>query len=301
MEKILILGGGGFLGSHILKKLNHKNYEIHIVGRQPHSKIQSNQQYIYHEIDICDLNALKNIPKDLVYVINASGDIDHSKFLQGGCNIFDSHFLGTKNIISHLDWTALKKFVQIGSSDEYGNSSKFPHESLVPKPFSPYSLAKTFSTSLVQLLAETENFPGIIIRPFLFYGPGQKLNRFLPFIISSCLNDKKFPISPGNQTRDFCHVDDIASGVILAMKSSRGNGEVINLGSGVGITIKEMVTKVQEIIGYGKPDFGGISYRDGENMHLVADINKAISILNWKPKILIDKGLADTINFYKNE
>ena len=70
MEKILILGGGGFLGSHIFNKLDHENYEIHIVGRQPQSNINPDQGFIYHEIDICNLNALKHLPKDFSYAIN---------------------------------------------------------------------------------------------------------------------------------------------------------------------------------------------------------------------------------------
>ncbi|MDB2677764.1 NAD-dependent epimerase/dehydratase family protein [Gammaproteobacteria bacterium] len=300
MDKLLLLGGHGFLGSHILSKLIDLNYEIHVVGRN--SSEDSQEDYIFHNINLCSISDVqKKLPSNFQYIINVSGSIDHSNYFYGGKAIFESHFLAVKNIIDHIDRSHLKKFIQIGSSDEYGSSQKDTNESLVCEPFSPYSLGKLFASNFISYLGKYEDFPGLTFRPFLFYGNGQKLDRFLPSLISACIANKKFDLSPGEQIRDFCHVKDIVDAILISLDIDLPLGEIINLGSGDGISIKEMVLKVQELVGAGKPSFGSLSYREGENMHLVANTNKAFELLGWKPEISLEDGLVKTIQYYKNE
>jgi len=99
--------------------------------------------------------------------------------------------------------------------------------------------------------------------------------------------------------RDFCYVDDITRGILLALKSDDVNGEVINLASGVPISIRKIVELVQETIGKGTPDFGAIPYRIGENMALYADNSKAARILGWLPTITIEEGIEKTVSYYQ--
>lgn len=300
MDKVLLLGGHGFLGSHILSRLINLNYEIHVVGRN--SSEESHEDYIFHNINLFSASDVQNkLPRSFQYVINASGSIDHSNYFFGGKEIFESHFLAVKNIIDHIDRAPLKKFIQIGSSDEYGSYPKDINESLVCEPFSPYSLGKLFASNFISYLGKYEDFPGLIFRPFLFYGNGQKHDRFLPSLILACIANKKFDLSPGEQIRDFCHVKDIVDAILISLDLDLPLGEKINLGSGQGISIKEVVFKVQELVGAGKPNFGSLSYRDGENMHLVSNTNKAFELLRWKPKISLEDGLLKTIQYYKNE
>jgi nucleoside-diphosphate-sugar epimerase len=167
-------------------------------------------------------------------------------------------------------------------------------------PISPYSFSKVSATHLLQMLYKTENFPSVILRLFLVYGEGQNGQRFLPQIIYGCINDLNFPVSDGMQLRDFCHVEDISYGIIAALTSDKGKGEVINLASGAPVTVREVITKVQSIIGLGKPIFGKIPYRTGENMNLYADVSKACRTLQWANDINLDKGLERTIHYYQN-
>ena len=188
--------------------------------------------------------------------------------------------------------------VDIGSSDEYGNAPAPQHENLREKPISPYSLAKVASSHFLQMLYRTENFPAVTLRLFLTYGPGQDTGRFLPQIIRGCLSDITFPTSAGEQFRDFCYVDDTVCAILQALDSSEGEGEVFNVASGIPISIREIIEKVRNITGSGKPIYGKVPYRPGENMELYASISKAKNILQWEPKVSLKDGLTKTINYF---
>jgi len=257
----------------------------------------------YLQADLTDLEQTVTVLKGLAfeYVVNLSGHIDHAPLFDGGRKVIGVHFGGVQNLLQALDRAALKRFVQVGSSDEYGDLPAPQRESMREAPISPYSLAKVASTQLLQMLYRTEGFPAIVVRFFLVYGEGQDNKRFLPQIIQGCLEGRQFPTSEGEQLRDFCHVADISRGIIAALKAEQALGEVINLASGHPVTIRTMVEKVREQVGKGAPQFGKIPYRPGESMSLYADVEKASQLLGWQPEISLDKGLRRTIQFYIGE
>jgi nucleoside-diphosphate-sugar epimerase len=213
----------------------------------------------------------------------------------GGQEVFTAHSQGVINLIKVVNWAGLKAFVQVGSSDEYGNAEAPQKESLREAPISPYSLGKTCATHFIQMLARTENFPGVVLRLFLVYGPGQNKNRFLPAIIEHCLNDREFAASEGRQLRDFCYVEDIVKGMLLAAVTEAAFGKVINLASGVPISIRKVIEMAMNLIKGGHPLFGEHPYRPGENMALYADISLAKTLLGWRPEVSLEDGLKKTI------
>ena len=149
------------------------------------------------------------------------------------------------------------------------------------------------------MLYATEKYPVIILRFFLIYGSKQDDNRILPQVIRGCLKNKKFNVSKGDQIRDFCYIDDAINAIFLALKSEKTNGEIFNIGSGKPKKIKKVINQICKIIGKGKPQFGKISYRKGENMKLYPNINKARIKLKWKPKMNFDRGIRIVINSFK--
>ena len=150
------------------------------------------------------------------------------------------------------------------------------------------------------MLQRTENFPVMILRLFLTYGPAQNSQRFLPQIIKGCLNGQSFPTSTGGQIRDFCYVEDVVDAIFLSLENTKSGGEVLNIASGQPVTIRRMIEIVRGLIGRGNPRFGEIPYRYGENMCLYADTNKARDLLGWSPKYSLEDGLKKTINWYTN-
>lgn len=305
MKKILIIGGQGFIGSHITNAALKMGFQVTIISPflQDFSYPVSNVQEItILYADITSHNSVEKVlkGKQFNYVINCAGFIDHQLFKDGGKSVIDQHFIGVMNIVQCLNRDRLESFIQIGSSDEYGNLNSPQKEDLREASISPYSFGKTATTHFLQMLYRTENFPVTILRFFLIYGPGQNNQRFVPQIITGCLEAPSFPVSEGKQLRDFCYVKDIADGVISCCLNDKVKGEILNLASGEAISIKKMINTIKNIIGAGNPKFGEIPYRIGENMELFADIEKARKLLNWNPTTPLKEGLLSTFDYYKN-
>ena len=217
--------------------------------------------------------------KKFDYVVNCGGYIDHALFNNGGRKNFENHLSALINLVEAIDRTKLKTFVNIGSSDEYGNAPAPQAEHRREGPISPYSLGKVCASHYLQTLFRTEGFPGTTVRLFLTYGPGQDSSRFLPQIIDGCTRGVSFPVSAGEQLRDFCYIDDTVTAIFLALKKPKSHGEVINVASGNPVSIREMIKTVQNIIGRGIPEFGKISYRAGENMALYDNMHPSRIII----------------------
>ena len=300
ITRLLVLGGTGFIGHHLLRAAVEKNWSLSSLSLHP----PKNERYVngveYLHGDLLALNEVEDLLHDeeFEYVVNLGGYIKHTQFKQGGRQLIEEHFTAIQNLLAVLPRERLQAFIQIGSSDEYGNSPAPQHEGLRESPISPYSLGKVATTHFLQMLHRTENFPATILRLFLTYGPGQNTQRFLPQIIKGCLNHQSFPTSTGEQLRDFCYVEDVVDAIFLSLDTTQARGEVLNISSGHSVTIRRMIEIVQDLIGKGEPRFGEISYRPGENMCLYADTNKAYEMLGWSPAHSLESGLQKTISWY---
>ena len=298
----MVVGGNGFIGHQITKRAVELGWNVICLSfsEQFSNKIISTSlQYV--SIDITDNISLERVLRKVTvdYVVNCSGYVDHSSFFSGGRRVLDVHFLGVTNLVRLLDRSILKAFVNIGSSDEYGNAVAPQSESQREAPISSYSLGKVAATHFLQMLHRTENFPATTLRLFLPYGPGQDKNRFLPQVILGCLEGRSFPASKGIQLRDFCYIDDIVDAIFLTFSTPSARGEVINIASGIPISILQMVKAVRYLVGSGEPRFGEIPYRSGENMALYATISKAQAILKWQPKVPLEVGLDKVIKWMR--
>ena len=115
------------------------------------------------------------------------------------------------------------------------------------------------------------------------------------------MKNNKFDVSPGQQIRDYLYVKDFNRALIKALETPKAYGEIINIASGIPLSIKDVILSVKNIIGKGKPNFGGKDYRNGESMELYADIEKAKRILDWKPEVDFKKGLTKVIDWHRGK
>ena len=297
-DRLLITGGTGFIGTNVAKKAVNKGFQVSIIShnRCPTSKRLKGVDYISVDITKKKDLSYKLKYKTFNYVLNLAGYVNHRNYSSGGSEVFNTHFNGVVNLVNCINKTNLQSFIQIGSSDEYGSNIAPQNESQREIPISPYSFAKVAATHFLQMLYRTEKFPVVILRPFLVYGVGQNNNRFIPQVIHGCINNNPFPVSAGEQLRDFCYIDDIVDVIFLALTSRDIYGEVINIASGSPVSIKYVINKIVDIVGSGKPNFGQIDYRNMENMALYADISKAEKMLGWNASIGLEQGLKSVIN-----
>ena len=302
--RLLVIGGSGFIGGHIVDQAVRRGWDVTNVSHKPESENKMRSPRVRHvTADITKGKALKDALRGFLfeYVVNAGGYIDHRNYFDAGRQIIDAHYGGVLNLAEAINRDELLAFVNIGSSDEYGDNPAPQRETQREAPISPYSAGKLGATQFLQMLNRTENFPAITLRLFLTYGPGQDSRRFLPQIILGCLAGRSFPTSMGEQLRDFCYVQDTVDAVFAAFATPAARGQVINIASGKPVSIRAMIGFVQSHIGGGGPMFGQIAYRPGENMEIYADIAKAKAILNWTPKVTLESGLGRTIQWFRNQ
>jgi nucleoside-diphosphate-sugar epimerase len=295
--RLLVVGGTGFIGRHVVAEAARRGWDVTSLSLHAgHPK--TNAQVKNIAADITDRNAVKSALGDarFEYVVNCGGYIDHATFSKGGRGVFEAHFGGVMCLAETLDRGTLRAFVNIGSSDEYGDAPAPQKESQRESPISPYSMGKAAATQFLQMLFRTEGFPAVTARLFLTYGPGQDERRFVPQIIRGCLEAKSFAASEGKQLRDFCFIDDTVAGIFAALEQQPARGEVINIASGQPVSIRSVVEAIRALVGKGDPRYGEIGYRPGENMALYADISSAKKLLGWTPTVTLEEGLRRTID-----
>jgi dTDP-glucose 4,6-dehydratase len=300
-KKILIPGGTGFIGYHLCLFFKKKNWTIHSLSK---TKPKANRRvkgvkYIY-----CNVADKKNLKKKLDsyydYIVNLSGYVDHSNKK----SITKTHFEGCKNLVYNFKNKKPKKFVQIGSSIEYGKQKSPQDESSIRKinTMSTYGNAKLASTFFLLSLFKKKSFPSTIIRLYLVYGPNQDNNRVIPFVINNCIKGKKFNCSPGNQLRDFTFIDDVIKAIYKTLKIKKTNGHLINIGFGKPTKIRNLIKMIVKYVGKGEPVFSKLKFRSDELIKLYPNTLKAKKILKWRPNTSLESGLRKTIKFYlKNE
>lgn len=300
--RILVVGGNGFIGRHIVRHAAELGWEVTSLSLQSPDNMPLRQVQAV-AADIADRAALREKlgKAAFEYVVNCGGYVDHTLFAAGGRKVIDAHFGGVLNLVEMLDRDVLRAFVNIGSSDEYGSAPAPQAEDRREAPISPYSLGKVAATHFLQMLHRTENFPATTLRLFLTYGPEQGQRRFLPQIIHGCLKGEKFPTSAGEQLRDFCFIQDVVDAVFAVFAHPQAAGEVINVASGQPVSIRRVIETVMQLVGSGEPQFGKIAYRPGENMELYASIDKAKALLGWEPTVDIRSGLQKTIQWIESQ
>ena len=297
-KSILIAGGTGFIGYHLAKKCLNLNWSVTSLS----SKYPKNSKKVkgvnYLVIDISNKKKLSKIKRNFDYIVNLAGYVDHSKKKK----TLRSHYNGCKNLASLFINKKIQKFLQVGSSIEYGKlkSPQVENKKNNQLTYSVYGKAKLLSTKFLISLYERYSFPVTIIRLYLVYGPKQDINRVIPITIKNALENKKFDCSSGLQLRDFIFIDDVINAILKILKNIKTNGEIINIGSNKPVRIKDLIIRICSLVGFGKPIFGKIKLRKDEIKFLYPNINKAYKILKWRPKISLNIGLKRTIKYFKN-
>lgn len=286
-KNILIIGGTGFIGYHLIKRLLKIGWKPYSISRYKPVKEKLLKKVDYLNLNINNLKSIKNkLKKNYRYIINLSGVTSKNK-------------KGIINITNYLAKRKIKKFIHIGSSAEYGNQKSLPHtENLKCEPVSQYGKQNLKNTNYLIDSYKKNKLPVIILRLFQVYGNKDNNNKIIPFILKNCLKNKRFNLTKGLQTRDFCHIDDLVDSIILILrvKNKRLNGNIFNIASGRSIKIKNLVNMIKLKVKGGRPNFGAKKIKKSEIIHSRASIKKIKKYINWSPKITLNKGINLLIN-----
>lgn len=296
-DTILITGSSGFLGLWLRKKLNNDRYNIFLTASKnyPEQHIRKLDLTNYEETN----KIINETKPSIIYHLGAI--VDLSRDYNTAIKCIDINVKGTLNLLKSLKKYTLKKFILASTEEVYGNGPVPFKESQIPHPPSAYSISKIAAEDFCSIYAQELNFKLIIFRIATMYGPENPLKRFIPQTIIKALNNENIPLNSGLKKRDYIYVEDVANAFndILATEL-KNQIEVFNLGYGQSHTLKYLVQKVIELTkSSSNVLYNAFPDRSLEAEEWLVDINKALTLLNWKPQINLDEGLAKTIKYFK--
>ncbi len=303
-KKVLITGGAGFIGSHLVKKLVNEGATVNVIVKYNSIIDCPRLISVWDRIKIIEadlrntdsVSELKNMSFDLVFHLAAYNHVGDS-FNHVLENV-NSNLVSTINLLNN--GPKIKKMIHMGTSEIYGIQKKLPFDvDEKPNPMSPYAVTKYASELFSILKTKSSKLDLLCLRPFNTFGPFQSEKAIIPEIIIKCLQGKEIKTTGGKQTREFNYVDNIIDGILFLNKRVKHNIEPINVGSNKPISIKKLVKKIHQFThSNSKLKIGSLNYRPNEIWKMQAN-NKFITSKGWKPKINFDTGLNYTISWYQ--
>jgi nucleoside-diphosphate-sugar epimerase len=302
--KVLVTGAGGFVGSHLIRRLVREGAEITAIDRK---ELKDTACSSVKEInaDISDLSSVQDVLNgympDKVFHLAAYTARDRS--MNNLNEAMKVNFTGTMNLLTALkdkdNNVDFDSFVFLGTAEAYGRNITPFTEKQQLDPVSPYSFSKAAAEMALQMYHRIYNVPVVILRCFVVYGPGQPGNMFFSELISAAMNKRDFKMTGGRQRRDFVYIDDQVEALILAATTQAAQGEILNVSSGSSCRIIDAVDIALDIMGNPiKPYVGALSYRDNELFEFEGDASKTAKILKWKAVVGLEEGLGKTVRYF---
>ena len=291
--KIIVTGGAGFIGSHIVDALVSAGYEVHIVDNMFAGKDENiNPKATMHKVDIRDLESLMPIFKDAKYVFHEAALPQVQYSIENPIETNEVNVTGTLHVLEASRLNNVKRVIFASSCAIYGNQDKLPLvENMDVDPLSPYASHKYMDEVYMKLYSQIYNLETVCLRYFNVYGPRHSVDGSYPLVIAKFLDlrGKGKPlqiVGDGTNTRDYTNVMDVVIANIKAMKGFKvGKGEVINIGTGIQSSVNKIAELVGGLVEHVPPRI--------EPKNFEADILKAKELLDWEPSISLEKGIED--------
>jgi len=325
-KKILITGGAGFIGSHVVRRFvnSYANYQIYnldaltYAGNLENLKdIENKDNYTFLLGDITDEKYINSIFESYRFdaVINLAAESHVDRSIKYPLAFAKTNILGTIVLLNAFkelhknNWQA-KRFYHISTDEVYGTLGEIGlfEESTSYDPNSPYSASKASSDHFVRAYGETYGMPYVISNCSNNYGPNQFPEKLIPLFINNILNNKKLPIyGDGNYIRDWLYVLDHAMAIDLVFHKGE-NSETYNIGGGnewknidlAKILCRLVDEKLGKNQGTSEKLISFVEDRPGHDLRYAIDASKINKELNWSPTVTFEQGLAVTIDWYIN-
>ena len=315
MQKVIIAGGAGFIGSHLCDLLVKKSFNVICVdnlltGSEKNIKhLLKNNNFTFLKHDIIrkfNNKAIKQFGNIscIFHLASPASPIDYQTYPEETAL---ANSLGTLNMLKLANENKAK-FLFASTSEVYGDPQKHPQKETYwgnVNSFgsrSSYDESKRFGEALTYVYIHKYDIDARIIRIFNTYGPRLQKDdgRVISNFINQAIEEKPLTVyGDGSQTRSFCYVSDLVDGIVKAMFYRKTKGEIFNLGNPEEYSVKEMAVKIIELTG-SKSKISFKSLPKDDPLQRKPDITKAKRIFGWEPSVSVDKGLLKTIDYYRN-
>jgi nucleoside-diphosphate-sugar epimerase len=306
MERYLVTGGAGFIGSHLVETLLKEGHAVRVIDNLDTGS-RSNlpaDRIDFLEGSITDPALLGKAMEgvDFVYHEAARGSVPRS--VEDPAGTHDANSTGTLRVLIAARDAGVKRVICASSSSVYGDTPTLPKvESMTPQPKSPYALSKLNLEQYCRMFTEIYGLETVALRYFNVYGPRQnpalQYAAVIPIFISRMLRNEPCVIyGDGEQTRDFTYVADCVKANLLARTSPASRGEAMNIACRDQISVNRLFSLLSELLNYTKPPVYEPA-RAGDVKHSFADIDRASHLLGYSPAQDLAGGLQKTIEWFR--
>jgi len=306
----IVLGGAGFIGSHLVDRLLERGDEVVSVdnlltGRRDNAERQrANPRYAFVEHDICRPIPLQGQAAAVFNLASPASPIDYEKL---PLETLDVGSLGTRNALD-LARRLGATFVHASTSEVYGDPLEHPQREDYfgnVNPIGPracYDEAKRFAEALTTSYARVLGLPVRLARIFNTYGPRMRADdgRVVPTFVAQALRGEDFTVfGDGTQTRSFCYVDDLVAGLLALL--AKGDSQPVNLGNPREMTLIELAETTRKVVGGGGCVRSVRPLPENDPKQRRPDITRARTLLGWEPKVELEEGLKPTVAYFRRE
>jgi len=309
MEKVILTGGAGFVGSHLAEELVSKGYYVIILDDLSTGKIENirnllkNGNVEFIQGTVTDLPLLQTLFQGVDYVFHEAAIPSVPRSIENPYTSHEVNITGTLNVLLAAKAQAVKKVIYASSSSVYGDTPTLPkREDMILSPMSPYAVTKLAGEYYCQVFHHVYGLPTACLRYFNIYGSRQDQNSqyaaVIPRFIKRSLEcNPPIIFGDGEQTRDFTFVKDaVEANVLMAQSDACG---VFNISRGESITINRLAELIIELVGNKiKPIHQ--EPRPGDIRHSLADVSKA-KAFGYEPKYSFEEGLRETLRSFQHE
>ena len=309
--KLFVTGGAGFIGANFIRHLILKRSDIEIVNYDKLTyagnldnlhDIETSSRYRFVRGDIADaasvLTAMDGC--DCVVHFAAESHVDRSIYDPSAC--VATNVLGTSVLLQVARRVKVRRFIHISTDEVYGDlePGQASDESFPLRPSSPYAASKAGADLLVKSYVRTYDFPAIITRASNNYGPFQFPEKLIPLMIARALEGRTLPVyGDGQQERDWLHVEDHCSAIILVLE--RGSiGETYNIGGGNVLRNLDLVRQILTVLDRPESLISFVADRPGHDRRYALDCRKISSHLGWRPEVSFADGIRKTAQWYQD-
>ncbi len=307
MEKFLVTGGAGFIGSNICKGLVSQGCFVRVIDNLLTGK-KANLASILDKIDFLqadmgDPNVACAAMKDIDIVLHQGALPSVPRSVDDPAATHRHCVDATFTLLLAARDARIKRFVYASSSSAYGDTPTLPKvETMLPSPLSPYAAAKLAGEYYCSIFYKVYGLQTISLRYFNVFGPHQdptsQYAAAIPAFVTAILKDKPPTIyGDGTQSRDFTYVDNVVDANLLAARAKQTKGEVVNIACGQAVTVNEIIDMINELCGKNiRPIY--TASRPGDVKHSLADITLAKKLIAFTPKVSFRQGLEKAIDWY---
>lgn len=305
---LVITGASGFVGANLCLYFSSKGARVVAVEgpNQCSWRLPASVSFERVYLDLCRPSDVE----DFVWQVKPSMVINCAvygaySFQQDIERIYNVNFHGVRHLLQALQKiSGLRAFIQTGTSSEYGQNCTAPEEEGIALPDSDYAVSKVAATALSQYYGKKLGVPIWVLRLYSVFGPLEEASRLIPTLLTRA-KEKKLPALVDSETcHDFIHIDDVSKACdrLLVHAGSLPKGEVYNIGTGKGTTMKELISIVRRLFDVREePRWGSMPARRWDHRDWYANPQKAKIAFGWEAKMTLEKGLQKTMECLQNE